>query len=761
MLKTNLPLLTLDNIVLLPSSKIKLDISDSNTKKLIDIALNYFNGHLFFVSNDIDKLKENQIGVITKISMRLDLPNGNIKIGLDGIGRARVLNYSLNGSTNSVTITKVDIPQVDPIESLADARTLKEMFNDYLENKKSLGNSILNSIENVNDINILTDMITDFMSIPLNRKKAYVEEINPKKRVLMLVDDLNYELSLLEYENSLDSAIEKNLEEDQKKYLLKEKLKIIQDELGIEENSDVKILQDKINDLDCPIRVRKKLNEELERYKLCNSNSPEIGILRNYIDTLLSLPWSVSTRENMDIESIRKSLDESHYGLLDVKERILEFMATKKYTKSKNNPIICLVGPPGIGKTSMAKAISVALKRKCVKISVGGINDEAEITGHRRAYVGALPGKIITGIMKVGVNNPVFIIDEIDKMTKDIKGDPASSLLEVLDKEQNERFVDHFVEEEFDLSKVMFILTANYTSQIPDELKDRLEIIELSSYTSLEKCAIVKNCLLKKLRLEYHLTKSELNLSDESILYIINHYTKESGIRELERLLRKICRKYICYKLDSKKSININKEIVNYLGKEKYTTPINYENSIGVMNALSYHPLGGELIKIESTMYPGDGKVTSSGTLGDMMRESINLSLAYIKSHAKEFSISFDKFRENDFFVHLTNSGLKKDGPSAGVSITSSLLSLLKNVSISNDIAMSGEISLTGKILRVGGLKEKIILAVENGIKKLYLPEENKNDILEYTSIYKDKLDIVFVDNYMDIYKELFKKTKK
>ena len=577
----------------------------------------------------------------------------------------------------------------------------------------------------------------------------------------MLVDDLNYELSLLEYENSLDSVIEKNLEEDQRKYLLKEKLKIIQDELGIEENSDVKILQNKINDLDCPIRVRQKLNEELERYKLCNSNSPEIGILRNYIDTLLSLPWSVSTRENMDIESIRKSLDESHYGLLDVKERILEFMATKKYTKSKNNPIICLVGPPGIGKTSMAKAISVALKRKCVKISVGGINDEAEITGHRRAYVGALPGKIITGIMKVGVNNPVFIIDEIDKMTKDIKGDPASSLLEVLDKEQNERFVDHFVEEEFDLSKVMFILTANYTSQIPDELKDRLEIIELSSYTSLEKCAIVKNCLLKKLRLEYHLTKSELNLSDESILYIINHYTKESGIRELERLLRKICRKYICYKLDNKKNININKEIVNFLGKEKYTTPINYENSVGVMNALSYHPLGGELIKIESTMYPGDGKVTTSGSLGDMMRESINLSLAYIKSHAKEFKISFDKFRENDFFVHLTNSGLKKDGPSAGVSITTSLLSLLKNVSISNDIAMSGEISLSGKILRVGGLKEKILLAVENGIKKLYLPEENRNDILEYNNIYKDRLDIVFVDNYMDIYKDLFKKAKK
>ena len=744
MLKTNLPLLITNNNIIFPSSSLKLDINDDNTKKIIDLSLNYFNGHLFCVPNDSNILNINslgKIGVIAKITMKLDMPNSFIKVTIKGIGRAEA--------------------HTSPLESLADARTLKKLFNKYIENKKGLGNSILNSIENVSDINILTDMIVSFIPLDFKKKKEYIEEIDSKKRVLKLIDDLNYELSLLEYENSLDTVIEHNLEEDQKKYLLREKLKIIQDELGIEDNSDIKLLQDKIDKLDCPVRVRKKLNEELARYKLCNSNSPEIGILRNYIDTLLSLPWSISTRENMNIESIRKSLDESHYGLSDVKERIIEFMATKKYTKSKNNPIICLVGPPGIGKTSMAKAISVALKRKCVKISVGGINDEAEITGHRRAYVGALPGKIITGIIKAGVNNPIFIIDEIDKMTKDIKGDPASSLLEVLDKEQNERFTDHFVEEEFDLSKVMFILTANYTSQIPDELKDRLEIIELSSYTSLEKCAIVKNCLLKKLRLEYHLTKSELNLSDEAILHIINHYTKESGIRELERLLRKICRKYICYKIEKGESLNVNKEIVRFLGKEKYTSSPNYKNGIGEVNALSYHPLGGELIKIESTMYEGNGNITSSGTLGEIMKESINLSLAYIKSHAKEFNIDFNLFKENDFFIHLTNGGIKKEGPSAGICITTSLLSLIKNISISNTISMSGEISLSGKILKVGGLKEKIILAIENGIEKIYLPLENKNDVIEYNSIYKDKLEIVFVDNYIDIYNDLFKKRKK
>ena len=764
MLKTNLPVFIVNSFIVFPACEIKVDIKDNEIKKIIDLSLNHFNGHIFCVPNgtlDFNINDLSKIGVITKVIMKLDMPNGDMKITLKGLGRAEAISYSFEKNIYNACITKLNIETVNPLESLADSRKIKELFNNYLENKKSLGNSILNIIENIDNIDILSDMIANFIPISFEKKKKYIDEINPKKRILMLLDDLKYELSLLEYENSLDSVIEHNLEEDQKKYLLKEKLKIIQNELGIEDSSDVKILEEKINNLDCPVRVRKKLNEELARYKLCNSNSPEIGILRNYIDTLLSLPWSVSTRENMDIASIKKSLDESHYGLNEVKERILEFMATKKHTKSKNNPIICLVGPPGIGKTSMAKAISVALKRKCVKISVGGINDEAEITGHRRAYVGALPGKIITGIIKAGVNNPVFIIDEIDKMTKDIKGDPASSLLEVLDKEQNERFTDHFVEEEFDLSKVMFILTANYASQIPDELKDRLEIIELSSYTSLEKCAIVKNCLLKKLRLEYHLTKSEMNLTDDSILYIINHYTKESGIRELERLLRKICRKYICYKLENNKSININKEIVNFLGKEKYISSSNYDNDKGVMNMLSYHPLGGELIKVESTMYSGSGNIISSGLLGEVMKESIDLSLAYIKSHAKDFNIEFNVFKENDFFVHLTNGGIKKEGPSGGISIVTSLLSLIKNVTIPKNIAMSGEMSLSGKILKVGGLKEKIILAVESGIDKVYLPEENKNEVLEYSSIYKDKLEIIFVDNYIDVYKDLFKKIKK
>ena len=760
MLKTNLPVLILDDTIVFPSCEIKLEIEDSITKKILTLSESYFNSHLLVIFKDkknvsLDDLPK--IGVISQIKLKLDMPNGMVKLTLKGISRGRVDKYHLVDGMYDANVLDID-NNISPAQSLANSRTLKKLFTEYIDNKKSLGNSIVAKIDEINDVGELTDVIVGFMPLSLTRKSAYILETDGVARALMLIDDLHYELSLLEYENSLDDIIERNLEDDQKRFILNEKLKIIKDELGIEENNDIKILTERIDNLDCPIRIKEKLNEELNRYKLCNSNSPEIGILRNYIDTLLSLPWNISTKENNNIESIRKVLNDSHYGLDDVKERILEFVAAKKWTKSKSNPIICLVGPPGIGKTSLAKAIARALRRKCVKISVGGINDEAEITGHRRAYVGALPGKIITGIQRVGVNNPVFIIDEIDKMTKDIKGDPASSLLEALDKEQNDNFVDHFVEEGFDLSKVMFILTANYIDKIPNELKDRLEIIELPSYTLLEKCEIVKNCLIKKLRLEYHLTKEEVNLSDDTIAYIINHYTKESGVRELERLLRKMCRKYICEKLEKNIILDMNLDVVHMLGKEKYSHQDNYENEYGMVNVLSYHPLGGELVKFESAYYPGIGIVNSTGSLGDVMKESIELSFAYIKSHAKDFKINIDVFKQNDFFVHLTLDGMKKEGPSAGVGAVTSILSLLKEKIIPKNISMTGEIGLSGKIFKVGGIREKLILAMNSGIDTIYFPLDNKEEVLELNDIYANNINVIFVDNYMDIYKDLFKK---
>lgn len=759
MLKTNLPVLFIPKNILFPLSELKLELENIDDKKIISLAESYFNNYLFVVNckNEIDNKLLPKIGIVAQIKFKIDMPNGKLKVSLKGITRGKSHGYNLDDGIYDANVSSINKFSITPTEELANVRVIKDLFIKYLDNKRSLGNSILNQIEEINELDKLTDLIVTFIPIADNRKLNYLFETNPLERALMLIDDLHYELSLLTFESSLDDKVEEHLEDNQKEFILREKLKVINEELGINENVEVQRMNEKLLKLDAPVHIKKRLREEIDRYTLCNTNSPEIGLLRNYIDTLLTLPWNKSTKDNMNINSIKEILDTSHYGLDDAKTRILEYIATKKYTKSKNNPILCLVGPPGIGKTSLAKAISTSLKRKCVKISVGGINDEAEITGHRRAYVGAAPGKIITGLKKVGVNNPVFIIDEIDKMTKDIKGDPASSLLEVLDKEQNDKFVDHFVEEEFDLSKVMFILTANYLDKIPLELKDRLEIIELSSYTIIEKLSIVKNYLIPKMENDFNLTKKELNLDDDNILKIINNYTKESGVRELERLIKKICRKYICHKLFNNEDLNINENIELFLGRAKYNYQDNYENDIGVVNALSYNPLGGQVLKIESTYYDGNGKVSYSGQLGDVMQESINVALAYLKSHVKEFNLDFKVFQENDFYIHLPDSAIKKDGPSAGCNIVTSLLSSLKKVVIPNNISMTGEISLSGKILKIGGLKEKIIAALSNNIDTLYVPLVNKIDVLELEDLYKDKIKIILVDNYLEIYQNLFK----
>ena len=476
---------------------------------------------------------------------------------------------------------------------------------------------------------------------------------------------------------------------------------------------------------------------------------------------MLNLPWNNYTKDNEDLTKVKSILDNSHYALDEVKERILEYLAVKQNTNSLRSPILCLVGPPGVGKTSLALSIAKSLNRKTAKISVGGINDEAEIIGHRRTYIGANPGRIIQGIRKAGTANPVFIIDEIDKMTKDIKGDPASSLLEVLDPEQNNKFSDHYIEEEFDLSKVLFIATANYIEQIPYELKDRLEIINLSSYTEYEKLDIAKRHLIPKELEEHGLTPLQVQIEDSALMTIIRNYTKEAGVRELERviatLFRKIVKKILLEKDCS--FYNIDEEIITeFLGKKKYLyIDNNTKEEVGVVNGMAYTIFGGDILPIEATLYKGKGNLTLTGSLGDVMQESCRIALSYIKANLKEFGIKPELLEENDIHIHVPEGAVNKDGPSAGITITTALISLFTNKKVPKDISMTGEITLRGRILAIGGLKEKIIGAHRAGVKKIFLPQENEKDLDEVTEDIKKDIQFIFASNYRELYKKIFK----
>lgn len=537
----------------------------------------------------------------------------------------------------------------------------------------------------------------------------------------------------------------------------------MQKELGEANSKDDEVvrLKKKIAKLKCNAKVKEKINRELARYEAINSNSPELGMIRDYLDWMLNLPWNNTTKDNEDLTKVKAILDSSHYALDEVKTRILEYLAVKQNTNNLRSPIICLVGPPGVGKTSLAISIANSLNRKVAKISVGGINDEAEIIGHRRTYIGANPGRIIQGIRRAGTSNPVFIIDEIDKMTKDIKGDPASSLLEVLDPEQNKKFSDHYIEEEFDLSKVFFIATANYIEQIPYELRDRLEIINLSSYTEYEKLDIAKRHLIPKELEEHGLTPLQLQVTDEAIMIMIRNYTKEAGVRELERIIATLFRKIVKEILLEKNTVfyKITPEnIENYLGKKKYFyTENSNKNEIGVVNGMAYTIFGGDILPIEANIFKGKGDLILTGSLGEVMQESCQIALSYIKANTEEFNIDYKLLEENNIHIHFPEGAVSKDGPSAGIAITSALISIFKKQTVNYNISMTGEITLRGRILPIGGLKEKIIGAHRAGIKTVFLPKENEKDLEEIPEDIKKDITFNFVSNYIEIYKKLFK----
>ena len=764
-MKSNLPVLLLKNMVLFPYNEIRIEFDFDNEKKILSLAESCYDNSILIV-NPSDNLESDpeidelpNYGIVSKIKMKLDMPNGKTRIIISGESRAKIFAYSKDEGIYEALYSNMPMEELSVKEEIAYVRALNKHIDVYVREVPYMSNTILSQTAGINNIDRLTDIVVLYLPINNERKQEYLKESSSTVRVKMILDDINRDIEILKLEQKIESDVAIGLEQTQKEFVLKEKIKAIREELGEEEQNESEILKDRINELECPKKVKEKLLLELNKYSMASSFSPETGIIRNYIDWLLSLPWNTFTEERKDLKKVRENMDSTHYGLETVKDRVIEYLAVKQNTNNLRSPIICLVGPPGVGKTTFAKNIAKSLNRKVTKISVGGINDEAEIIGHRRAYIGAAPGLIIQGIKRAGTKNPVFIIDEIDKMTKDIKGDPASSLLEVLDKEQNKYFVDHYIEEEFDLSSVMFIATANYLSQIPDELRDRLEIIELSSYTEFEKLNIAKNHLVVNQMKEHGLKESQIDFLDEAILTLIRNYTKESGVRELDRLIatimRKIVKKIVVDKSKAKYVINSD-SLEEYVGIKKFLYNDNEEDErVGIVNGMAYTTFGGDILPIETVMFKGKEELVLTGSLGEVMQESAKIAFDYIKSNADVFGIDLDSIEGNTIHIHVPEGAIQKEGPSAGVALTTALISLFTDVPISSRISMTGEITLTGRILPIGGLKEKVIGAYRARVNKIFLPRENEKDLKEVPDDIKEKIEFIFIDNYLDIYNNI------
>lgn len=750
-MQLTLPVIIIKGIVLLPNNEIRIDLNNE-MKFIIDKAIKFHNNKILIVFDINENKNLSYFGVVCEIEHKLELPNNQIRIILNGLKRANILEYLIDDEALIETI-EIENNNQNYIKKLQ--KELKE----FTKTIPYVSNGIL-SLININDLNKITDLIVPYLQINLERTNEYLYETNPEKRAEMILEDIYIEKQKFEIEKEIDEKVRKNLDEAQKEFILREKIKVIKEELNeksIKEN-DLDSLREKLRNLEASNKIKAKIELEIKRYESLQPTSPEVSITRNYIEWLLDLPWNKHTIDNDDLIDVRNILDKSHNGLENVKTRIIEYLAVKQVTNSLRAPIICLVGPPGVGKTSLAKGIADAMHRKFVKMSVGGVNDEAELIGHRKTYIGASPGRIISSIKKAKSSNPVFLIDEIDKMVKNFKGDPASVLLEILDPEQNKYFSDNYIEEEYDLSKVMFIATANYIEGIPEALKDRLEIVELSGYTEYEKLEIARTHLLPNICKEHGLNYNSVIIKDEVILKIIRNYTKEAGVRELNRILSQIIRKIVTAlattKIKSNKFIIDNKKIVEYIGKPKYMfNSKNKKSKIGVVNALAYTPFGGDILPIEVNYFKGKGNLILTGSIGDVMKESATVALNYIKSNYKKYKINYDDLLNNDIHIHIPDIAVSKDGPSAGVTLTTALISSFAKLKIDCSIAMTGEITLRGEVLPIGGLKEKVIAASRNNIKKIIIPYDNSKDLEEIPEEIKENIEFILVKNYNEIYK--------
>ena len=760
MKKYNLPVILLKGIVLLPQNTLKLEFDSKNTdNNVIDMSLLFHDNYILVVS-EYNSHNLPKIGILSKIENNLVLPNGNTRVDIKGLRRVNIVEFlNLNKAKEPLEsiVSEIEVEKVDKEEIIVN-KLVKEIKN-YVKNIPYISNSMVSLIEKEKSLDKFTDIVVPTLINNKERILEYLNEISPLIRGEMLLKDIYQEKEMFQIERKIDMKIRKEMDDSQREYLLKEKIKLLKEELGESSNkdSDVEKLKRRIEKIDCPKKVKERLNFELNRYETGSSMSPEVNVIRDYIEWLLDLPWNIYTEDNNDLKSVRNFLDKSHYGLEEVKQRIIEYLAVKQMSKNNNSPIICLVGPPGVGKTSLAFSIAEAMQRNFVKISVNGIKDESEILGHRKTYVGASPGRIISSLKKAKSSNPLFLIDEIDKMSNEYHNDPVSSLLGVLDPEQNKYFSDNYIEEDFDLSHVLFILTANYIENIPEALRDRLEIINISGYTEFEKLDIATKHLLPKIIKEKGLNEDFININNDTILKIIRNYTKESGVRELERQLDKLVRKIVTQIVMNNikiNKININDKVLEkYLGKEKYKFNTKAKSQVGVVNGLAYTIYGGDTLPIEVNYFKGKGNLILTGSLGEVMKESASIALNYLKSNYKFYQINYDELINNDIHVHVPEGAIKKDGPSAGIALTLAILSALTKTKIPNTLALTGEITLRGHVLAIGGLKEKSIGALRSGIKKIIIPHDNAKDLEELPKEVKNSVEFIKVKNFKEVYK--------
>lgn len=736
-----LPLLPLRGLLVYPSMVLHLDVGREKSVRALERAMVDDSLILLCSQSEVnieEPAKEDiyRVGTIAKVRQMLKLPNGTIRVLVEGTVRAEVVDFLANDDYYEVTVKELHEEGAADPEIDALMRTVLGQFEHYINLSKKVTPETLAAVSDIDEPGRLADVICSHLSLKIKDKQDILETIDVRARLEKLLDILGNEREVLELERKISQRVKKQMEKTQKEYYLREQMKAIQKELGEKEGraGEIEELRSQLQEAGVPDKVREKVEKEIDRLEKMPASSAEGGVIRNYIDWLLALPWSKKTEDDLDIARAEQILNEDHYGLEKPKERVLEYLAVQKLVQKLKGPILCLVGPPGVGKTSIARSIARSLGRQFIRISLGGVRDEAEIRGHRRTYVGAMPGRVIQGMKTAGTANPVFLLDEIDKMAMDFRGDPASALLEVLDPEQNNTFSDHFIELPFDLSNVMFITTANAAHNIPRPLLDRMEMLYIPGYTEIEKLHIATNYLLPKQKREHGLQPEQLQVDQEALMKVIREYTREAGVRNLEQQIASLCRKTAKEIVaESDKSVTIAEgNVKDYLGPGKFRYGMaELEDQVGAVTGLAWTEVGGDTLVIEVTVLPGAGKLTLTGKLGDVMKESAQAAFSYTRSKAAEFNIAPDFHEKNDIHVHIPEGAIPKDGPSAGITMATALISALTNIPVSRHVAMTGEITLRGRVLPIGGLKEKTLAAHRAGIRTVLLPKDNEKDIQE------------------------------